>query len=47
LYGFDFIKNLNKGIGVLRAFIKEKSNKEMESNVPKAIKSYDLVREYD
>ena len=27
LYGFDFSKNLNKGVGILRSYIKEKSNK--------------------
>ena len=38
---------MNKGIGVLRAFIKEKSNKELENKVPKNIRSFDLVRDFD
>lgn len=47
LYGFDFTKNINKGIGVLRAYIKERSNKELESKVPKNIKSFELVRDFE
>jgi len=45
LYGFNYSSNLDRKIGTLRAFIRDKkTDKAVESHLPKAIKSYDLVR---
>ena len=47
LYGFQYTYNLDKKIGVLRAFIRQRTVKDLESHLPKAIKSFDLVRDFD
>lgn len=40
LYGFDFKENLDQKIGVLRAHIRRNESKEMETRLPKEIRSF-------
>lgn len=45
LYGFDFKNNLDEKIGVVRAHIRKHEDKSLEANLPKAIRSFELVRD--
>lgn len=45
LYGFDFKNNLDEKIGQVRAHIRKHEDKSLEANLPKAIRSFELVRD--
>jgi len=45
LYGFDFKNNLDEKIGLVRAHIRKNEDKSLESNLPKTIRSLELVRD--
>lgn len=47
LYGFDFLNNLDQKVGVLRAHIRKNEVKEMETRLPKEIRSFEFVREVE
>lgn len=47
LYGFPFQDNLDQKVGVLRAHIRKHEQKELETRLPKEIRSFEWVRDVE